>query len=282
MNYHPEKTLMACLATFLFLIALMGAYLKYAEAVESGTEGAPALLYMLVMFFVIFIVAGSVTVLLVGIITPMATHGIIRLLSVHHRTSLSEGEEVASVKASLQQSPTDEIHVAHQQALKDRNAQSLQQQTEEILLKEKQVLEEIFAYTRGTFQKVFTPSQIDTLIQNIQELYRVNKAPAGEARIYNFKEVEKENASLYYNYDLEHYGWNVSTRIRMLCKKMNQGETIPHFLKVSFPYAFAGKEETSIKTKLTNETSRLPLIKEKEEMVPYVFPGTEQLPDKTD
>lgn len=282
MNYHPEKTLMACLATFLFLIALMGAYLKYAEAVESGTEGAPALLYMLVMFFVIFIVAGCVTVLLVGILTPMATYGIMRLLSVHHRTSLPESEAAASVKASFQQSPTDEIHVAHQQALKDRNAQSLQQQTEEILLKEKQVLEEIFAYTRGTFQKVFTPTQIDTLIQNIQELYRVNKAPAGEEKTYHFQEVEKENTSLYYNYDLEHYGWNVSTRIRMLCKKMNQGETIPHFLKVSFPYAFAGKEETSIKTKLTNETSRLPLIKEKEDMVPYVFPGTEQLPIKTD
>lgn len=282
MNYHPEKTLMVCLATFLFLIALMGAYLKYAEAVESGTEGAPALLYMLVMFFVIFIVAGSVTVLLVGVLTPMATHGIMRLLSVHHRTSLPEGEEVASVKAILHKAQADEIHMAHQQALKERNAQSLQQQTEKILLKEKQVLEEIFAYTRGTFQKVFTPTQIDTLIQNIQELYRVSKAPAGEARTYHFKEVEKENTSFYYNYDLEHYGWNISTRIRMLCKKMNQGETIPHFLKVSFPYAFAGKEETSIKTKLTNETSRLPLIKEKEEMVPYVFPGTEQLPDKTD
>lgn len=282
MNYHPEKTLMVCLATFLFLIALMGAYLKYAEAVESGTEGAPALLYMLVMFFVIFIVAGSVTVLLVGVLTPMATHGIMRLLSVHHRTSLPEGEEVASVKAILHKAQADEIHMAHQQALKERNAQSLQQQTEKNLLKEKQVLEEIFAYTRGTFQKVFTPTQIDTLIQNIQELYRVSKAPAGEARTYHFKEVEKENTSFYYNYDLEHYGWNISTRIRMLCKKMNQGETIPHFLKVSFPYAFAGKEETSIKTKLTNETSRLPLIKEKEEMVPYVFPGTEQLPDKTD
>ena len=283
MNYHPEKTLMGCLATFLFLIALMGAYLKYAEAVEAGTEGAPALLYMLVMFFVIFIVAGSVTALLVGILTPMATQGVMRLLSVHHRTSLPEGEEVASVKAILQQAQAeDEIHVAHQQALKERNVQSLQQQTEEILLKEKQVLEEIFAYTRGTFQKVFTPTQIDTLIQNIQELYRVSKAPAGEARTYHFKEVEKENTSFYYNYDLEHYGWNVSTRIRMLCKKMNQDETIPHFLKVSFPYAFAWKEETSIKTKLTNETSRLPLIKEKEEMVPYVFPGTEQLPDKTD
>lgn len=282
MNYHPEKTLMVCLATFLFLIALMGAYLKYAEAVEAGTEGAPALLYMLVMFFVIFIVAGSVTALLVGVLTPMATQGVMRLLSVHHRTSLPEGEEVASVKAILHKAQADEIHMAHQQALKERNTQSLQQQTEEILLKEKQVLEEIFAYTRGTFQKVFTPTQIDTLIQNIQELYRVSKAPAGEARTYHFKEVEKENTSFYYNYDLEHYGWNVSTRIRMLCKKMNQGETIPHFLKVSFPYAFAWKEETSIKTKLTNETSRLPLIKEKEEMVPYVFPGTEQLPDKTD
>ena len=242
MNYHPEKTLMGCLATFLFLIALMGAYLKYAEAVESGTEGAPALLYMLVMFFVIFIVAGSVTVLLVGVLTPMATHGIMRLLSVHHRTSLPEGEEVAPVNASLQHPQAeDEIHMVHQQALKERNAQSLQQQTEEILRKEKQVLEEIFAYTRGTFQKVFTPTQIDTLIQNIQELYRVNKELAGEARTYNFKEVEKENASLYYNYDLEHYGWNVSTRIRMLCKKMNQGETIPHFLKVSFPLCFCRK-----------------------------------------
>ena len=283
MNYHPEKTLMGCLATFLFLIALMGAYLKYAEAVEAGTEGAPALLYMLVMFFVIFIVAGSVTALLVGILTPMATQGIMRLLSVHHRTPLPESAAAASVKASIQHPQAeDEIHMVHQQALKERSAQSLQQQTEEILRKEKQVLEEIFAYTRGTFQKVFTPSQIDTLIQNIQELYHVNKAPAGEAKTYHFKEVEKESASLYYNYDLEHYGWNVSTRIRMLCKKMNQGETIPHFLKISFPYAFAGKEETSIKTKLTNETSQLPLIKEKEEMVPYVFPGTEQLPIKTD
>lgn len=130
MNYHPEKTLMVCLATFLFLIALMGAYLKYAEAVESGTEGAPALLYMLVMFFVIFIVAGSVTVLLVGVLTPMATHGIMRLLSVHHRTSLPEGEEVAPVNASLQHPQAeDEIHMVHQQALKERNAQSLQQQT---------------------------------------------------------------------------------------------------------------------------------------------------------
>ena len=261
----------------------MGAYLKYAEAVEAGTEGAPALLYMLVMFFVIFIVAGSVTALLVGILTPMATQGIMRLLSVHHRTPLPESAAAASVKASIQHPQAeDEIHMVHQQALKERSAQSLQQQTEEILRKEKQVLEEIFAYTRGTFQKVFTPSQIDTLIQNIQELYHVNKAPAGEAKTYHFKEVEKESASLYYNYDLEHYGWNVSTRIRMLCKKMNQGETIPHFLKISFPYAFAGKEETSIKTKLTNETSRLPLIKEKEDMVPYVFPRTEQLPIKTD
>lgn len=82
MNYHPEKTLMACLATFLFLIALMGAYLKYAEAVEAGTEGSPALLYMLVMFFVIFIVAGSVTALLVGILTPIATQGVMRRLYI--------------------------------------------------------------------------------------------------------------------------------------------------------------------------------------------------------
>ena len=37
MNYHPEKTLMGCLATFLFLIALMGAYLKY-DTHHSGMD----------------------------------------------------------------------------------------------------------------------------------------------------------------------------------------------------------------------------------------------------
>lgn len=59
---------------------------------------------------------------------------------------------------------------------------------------------------------------------------------------------------------------------------MNQGETIPHFLKISFPYAFAGKEETSIKTKLTNETSQLPLIKEKKKWCLMSFPERSNSP----
>lgn len=282
MNWNIEKALKGCIATFLFLIALMRSYLKYVEVVEAGAEGAPAILYMLVMFFVIFIVAGSITLLLVGILTPIATKGIMHLLPIHQDASLSSSDD-KTLTSSCQLSKEDsEKLVAHQQTVKNKNAQSLQQQTENNLLKEKQVLEEIFAYTRGTFQKVFTSTQIETLIQNIQELYRICKEPSEEGKICHFREVETEISTYYYNYDLEHYGWNVSTRIRMLCKKMNQGETIPHFLKVSFPYAFALKDESSIKTKLTNETSKLPLINGKEEMTPYVFPGTEQLPTKTD
>ena len=46
---------------------------------EAKTEGTPALLYMLVMFFLIFIVVGSITTLLVPIITTFATQGIMRL-----------------------------------------------------------------------------------------------------------------------------------------------------------------------------------------------------------
>lgn len=272
MNWNFEKALKGCIATFLFLIALMGSYLKYVEVVEAGAEGAPALLYMLVMFFVIFIVAGSIMLLLVGILTPIATKGIMHLLPIH--------QDVAS-SSQLSKADAEKL-VAHQQTVENKNAQSLQQQTENNLLKEKQVLEEIFAYTRDTFQKVFTPTQIETLIHNIQELYHVCKEPSEEGKVCHFQEVETEISTYYYNYDLEHYGWNVSTRIRMLCKKMNQGETIPRFLKVSFPCSFALKEESSIKTKLTNETSKLPLINGKEEMIPYVFPKTEQLPIKTD
>ena len=339
MNYHPEKTLMGCLATFLFLIALMGAYLKYAEAVEAGTEGAPALLYMLVMFFVIFIVAGSVTALLVTILTPLATQGILHLLPHFSHCSSSEKKEsltqlayslssdtpnenleisaksekstekaietaTAVTTESTAEAATKETSEMYTEAitgaavwnmakenteikelsevLARRNAQSMQQQTEEIHRKEKQVLEELFAYTRGTFQKVFTPTQIETLIRNIEELYRVSKDPFTCHKTFHFEAVEKGKSPFYLNYDLEHFGWNVSTRIRMLCKKMNQGETIPHFLKISFPYSFASKEESSIKTKLTNETSKLQLFKGTDEMVPYVFPGTERIPLPSD
>lgn len=114
---------------------------------------------MLVMFFLIIIVASSVMVLLVTIITPLATQRIMHVLPVHHQASLPGSEEVAPVRTPIQQPhPHNEIRVAQQQALKGRNVQSLHQQAEEIPLEEKHVLEaNLCLYTRHV-PKVLIPN----------------------------------------------------------------------------------------------------------------------------
>lgn len=127
---------------------------------------------------------------------------------------------------------------------------------------------EIASYTKATFQKIFTPAQIEILLNNMKELTGDENYMAVETSINRHLKSD----------DLLHFGWNVSKRLLSGTQK-KLGTTTAMFLKKSFPMTLCGYEIGNIPSKLRVENFKvLPLINPTEPLVPYVFPDTENLP----
>ena len=128
---------------------------------------------------------------------------------------------------------------------------------------------EIVSYTKATFHKIFTPAQIEILLNNnIKELTGDENYMAVETSINRHLKSD----------DLLHFGWNVSKRLLSGTQK-KLGVTTALFLKKSFPMTLSGYDIGNIPSKLRVENFKvLPLINPPEPLVPYVFPDTENLP----
>ena len=127
---------------------------------------------------------------------------------------------------------------------------------------------EIASYTKATFHKIFTPAQIEILLNNMQELTGDENYIAVETSINRHLKSD----------DLLHFGWNVSKRLLSGTQK-KLGVTTALFLKKSFPMTLSGYDIGNIPSKLRVENFKvLPLINPPEPLVPYVFPDTENLP----
>ena len=128
---------------------------------------------------------------------------------------------------------------------------------------------EIVSYTKATFHKIFTPAQIEILLNNMQELTGDENYIAVETSINRHLKSD----------DLLHFGWNVSKRLLSGTQK-KLGVTTALFLKKSFPMTLSGYDIGNIPSKLRVENFKvLPLINPPESLVPYVFPDTENLPE---
>lgn len=128
---------------------------------------------------------------------------------------------------------------------------------------------EIVSYTKATFHKIFTPAQIEILLNNMQELTGDENYIAVETSINRHLKSD----------DLLHFGWNVSKRLLSGTQK-KLGVTTALFLKKSFPMTLSGYDIGNIPSKLRVENFKvLPLINPPEPLVPYVFPDTENLPE---
>lgn len=127
---------------------------------------------------------------------------------------------------------------------------------------------EIVSYTKATFHKIFTPAQIEILLNNMKELTGDENYMAVETSINRHLKSD----------DLLHFGWNVSKRL-LLGTQKKLGVTTALFLKKSFPMTLSGYDIGNIPSKLRVENFKvLPLINPPVPLVPYVFPDTENLP----
>ena len=148
------------------------------------------------------------------------------------------------------------------------NAELIRQSEEENRRRKEEQWAEIASYTKATFQKIFTPAQIDILLNNITELTGDENYIAVETSINRHLKSD----------DLLHFGWNVSKRLLSGTKK-KLGVTTALFLKKSFPMTLSGYDIGNIPSKLRVENFKvLPLINPPKPLVPYVFPDTENLP----
>ena len=137
-------------------------------------------------------------------------------------------------------------------------------------------LARLYIYADVTFRKILTPSQRRTLKNNLINLSQ---------RIMVFEPVESHSSSHVTSLDLNHFGWNIGQRMKIPgCKPRQQNTEIAQFLKESFICTFENSELKTIATKLSYEDGKftLPKVKIDEELRAHVFPGTEDLPDKTD
>lgn len=153
-------------------------------------------------------------------------------------------------------------------SISEEDAEHVRQIEEENKRKEEEKWQEIVSYTKATFQKILTPSQIEILLNNILQMTLDKKFEAVETSANKFL---KPN-------DLLHFGWNVGRRL-LPGRKNNFGKTTAKFLKESFKITLHETEETTIPSKLTiDDDKALPLIILDKPLVPYIFPGTEDLP----
>jgi len=142
-----------------------------------------------------------------------------------------------------------------------------QMENENRRMKEEQWTE-ITSYTKATFQKIFTPAQIEILLNNMKEL-------TGDE---NYMSVETNINRHLKSDDLLHFGWNVSKRLLSRTQK-KLGTTTALFLKKSFPMTLSGYDIGNIPSKLRVENFKvLPLINPTEPLIPYIFPDMEDLP----
>lgn len=147
-------------------------------------------------------------------------------------------------------------------------AELIRQREEENRRRKYEQWSEIVSYTKATFQKIFTPAQIEILLNNMQEL-------TGDE---NYLAVETGINCHLKSDDLLHFGWNVSKRLLSGTQK-KLGVTTALFLKKSFPMTLSGYDIGNIPSKLRVENFKvLPLINPPESLIPYVFPDTENLP----
>lgn len=148
------------------------------------------------------------------------------------------------------------------------DAELIRQTEEENRHRKEKQWAEIASYIKATFQKIFTPAQIEILLNNMKEL-------TGDE---NYLAVETSINSHLKSDDLLHFGWNVSKRLLSRTQK-KLGTTAALFLKKSFPMTLSGYYIGNIPSKLRVENFKvLPLINPTEPLVPYVFPNTEYLP----
>lgn len=149
------------------------------------------------------------------------------------------------------------------------DAELIRQTEEENKRRKEEQWAEIAFYTKATFQKIFTPAQIDILLNNITELTGDENYLAVETSINRHLKSD----------DLLHFGWNVSKRLLSGTQK-KLGVTTALFLKKSFPMTLSGYDIGNIPSKLRVENFKvLPLINPPESLIPYVFPDTENLPE---
>lgn len=148
------------------------------------------------------------------------------------------------------------------------DAELIRQTEEENRRRKEEQWSEIASYTKATFQKIFTPAQIEILLNNMKEL-------TGDE---NYIVVETNINRHLKSDDLLHFGWNVSKRLLSGTHK-KLGTTTALFLKKSFPMSLSGYDIGNIPSKLRVENFKvLPLINPTDPLVPYVFPDTENLP----
>lgn len=152
--------------------------------------------------------------------------------------------------------------------ISQEDAELIRQSEEENRRRKEEQWAEIASYTKATFQKIFTPAQIEILLNNMKEL-------TGDE---NYQAVETSINRHLKSDDLLHFGWNISKRLLTGTQK-KLGTTTAMFLKKSFPMTLSGYEIGNIPSKLRVENFKvLPLINPPEPLVPYVFPDTENLP----
>ncbi len=153
-------------------------------------------------------------------------------------------------------------------SINQENAKLIQEAEAENRHKKEEQWAEIVSYTIATFQKTFTPAQIDVLLNNMNAL-------TGDE---NYTSVEKSAIAHLKSDDLLHFGWNISKRLLAGTPK-KLGTTTALFLKKSFPITLSGYDIGNIPSKLRVENFKvLPLINPNEPLTPYVFPGTEDYP----
>lgn len=155
------------------------------------------------------------------------------------------------------------------ESISQDDAKLIRQTEEENRRKKEEQWAEIASYTKATFQKIFTPAQIEILLNNMKEL-------TGDE---NYMSVETSINSHLKSDDLLHFGWNVCKRLLSGTQK-KLGTTTALFLKKSFPMTISGYDIGNIPSKLRVENFKvLPLINPPEPLIPYVFPDTENLPE---
>lgn len=152
--------------------------------------------------------------------------------------------------------------------ISQNDAELIRQTEEENRRRKEEQWGEITSYAKATFQKIFTPPQIDILLNNMKELIGDENYIAVETNINRHLKSD----------DLLHFGWNVSKRLLSGTQK-KLGTTTALFLKKSFPMTLNGYDIGNIPSKLRVENFKvLPLINPTEPLVPYVFPDTENYP----
>lgn len=254
---NQNKALLWIGASLVVLLIGGFAYRKYIEMRMAGASGGDAFMFMVFVFIGILILVAIVLGFVFYYFIPES-------VKVYHGLKHVRNKKIG-IKEELQEIESQESD----ETLPEIDKEEIARQEAELKRQHEEMLTSVIAYSVGTFKKILSTEEAETLAYNIR------KFDVGDG---TYSPINSSKLSLVTPIDLFHFGWNIGRRILPPKGPRKMGVEVAIFLKDTFDRRLTDYAVETIQAKLTTNDGKFTLkkIKPDQPLVPHVFPFIEE------